>query len=248
MKYRIILSLLAVLPFALQAQDIIIDLSLEYRCETPYLNVRYINNTNVPLYFPKVCSSSNEMPRFACPMMFNPYPNEPSMVFSDYSGECYHVFIDGTNHFYSNSGALWLVLSDSIAYNENYSIDVINRDLENIYKDCSGDLPDGFLENKISMGRKEIIGKYNRYFIFLEEKGSLVDSYNLFGFQMLKGKYRFCLCDKTIKDFVYANPYWDETGGLPYVKYETLKYPKQVGDYILFSGEVKVNELEVVFD
>ena len=82
-------------------------------------------------------------------------------------------------------------------------------------------------------------------FIFLKAGEIYTDSYNLIGFQMIKGSFMFYISIDSLTDYIYTTPIWDNNQS-KYVETKTM-LPKLVGEYKLYSGKFNTNKITITF-
>lgn len=213
--------------------------------EIPYLNITYTNNSGFPVYFLKISYDKSELPDFFSER-FNNTLNDCSN-FPDYSGSKYNVMIYDSNYTNFNVGTIWEVLIDSLSFFQEHESDYINNDLEdayNFYKKEHGIEENVYHKEYDFRNEENIWEKFEEYFVFLEDGQSFTDRYNLWGFQKLKGEYKFSIDRSEFRNFVRTNSKWNNEGQIVHDEY---KLPKRIGKYHLYEGTFHANEVTVKF-
>lgn len=213
--------------------------------EIPYLNITYTNNSGFPVYFLKISYNNEELPIFAT----NSFYSKPKDNFSlpDFSGKKYNVMIYNSEYAHLNIGTVWEVLPDSLSFSEEHTPDFINDFLEDayyFYKKENG-IEENAYYNKHDPAYKESLWeKFQEYYVYLEEGESFTDRYNLWGFQKLKGEYKFSIYRNEFRTFMRTNSRWNDEGKIIHDDY---KFPEQIGKYHLYEGTFHANEVTVKF-
>lgn len=100
-----------------------------------------------------------------------------------------------------------------------------------------------FSESDISPD--SILNKIKDRFVFLRPGENYTDIYNLVGFKLIKGNFTFYIRRSNFTNYVNINSIWDESQSR-FIQ-RTAELPKKVGEYILYSGEFKTNEITISF-
>lgn len=253
---NITLMLMFLFSVGVFAQKASIELSIEWRKkeynswkgyklkETPFLVITYINNSDNAIYFLKVPKY------FDFGISWSTY-NLNQVIkkdnyfskFKRHNDKKYSVVI--SPHFMNH---YWEVLDDGVKFNEEHESSFLNEDLHNIYKKFYKDykiIENPFVftanNNSIIISEDNIETKLKEYFVFLKPGEKYVNSYDLTGFYILGGVYNFRLSTNQLNNFVETIFLSVEKG------YKKEVLPIKVRDYNLYSGEVKTNDVNVVF-
>ncbi len=170
-------------------------------------------------------------------------------MYGDYTGKHYKVKIGESSFF-----KMWTVINDTsnIESEEEIEIDVTNSDLYYIYKYIYREnykQMDSLDKSKLyytilDMVPEVILTKYNDKFVFLKPGESYTDTYNLIGFNLLKGSFTFYIRPH-LPPYVYTEPIWDSHQSR-YIEGKAL-LPQTVGEYTLYSGNFYSNKITITF-
>lgn len=248
------------------SQSVSILFSIEWRKEkqmhfsdygfqsNPYLNIRYQNNTNVPIYFLKpsvnqmglppitrgTLSKSNDIDKLHC-YTINHY---------DYSKDRYKVEIYGSPFYNQN----WEVFPDTADITKEHETISINDKLSDIYKciilkqDSIKYLDSTFYYEYKStdITEKSILTKLKDHFCFLKAGEATTDRYNLIGFLIVGGYFDFSINTDHLYEYVYSDSFWDnKQEKWCYMK---TKLPNKINGYDLYYGEFYTNSFSVMFE
>lgn len=223
----------------------------------PKLLITYRNNSDTNLYFLKISDSRGGNPllskgslvQYPIEEYINPNYYERAKVHGSYKNKKYNVIIGGSQLF--NKG--WIVENDTLNSEVEHEIDPINDDLTDIYeyifrKDMSKNidslawLKTYFLVSDITV--EQIINKYKDKFVFLKPGEKEIDSYNLSGFNLIKGCFSFNIEPNSLQQFVLTSV-WDQNR-LKFIEEKTA-LPEFAGDYKLYSGHFNSNKIIIDF-
>jgi|WetSurMetagenome_2_1015567.scaffolds.fasta_scaffold466890_1 hypothetical protein len=263
MKSFITFLLLIILSSKLPAQCVSIELSVCWKngdsvfftsdgntCH-PYLNIIYRNNSDMPLYFLKVSQGRKGFPQIIrSSLIGQTVSNKSALNYANYSGNSYLIEL-GTSHNYLDG---WEILPDTLTSGLEHEIDVINDDLADIYEyifnKTSTVQTDISKEKRLHFKKSEInpdgiLKSINDHFVFLDTGEIYSESYNLIGFELVRGNFTFIINQNGLRYYVYTEPIWDNNQA----KYiETKAYlPEKVGKYKLFYGDFYSNETTIKF-
>lgn len=217
----------------------------------PYLNIIYRNNSEMPLYFLKVSQERKGLPQITRSSLPGQIvSNKSALKYANYSGNSYIIEL-GTSYNYLDG---WEILPDTLNSGLEHEIDIINDDLADIYEyifnKTSTEYTDINKERKLHFNKSEInpdgiLKSINDHFVFLNPGEIYTESYNLLGFQLVRGSFTFIINQNDLKDYVFTEPIWDNNQA----KYiETKAYlPEKVGKYKLFYGDFNSNETTIKF-
>lgn len=260
-KYIIITIVLA---FNIQytfSQDVSIELSVNWKLNehsfykdsimcVPILNITYRNNSENNYYFLKISDNHKGCPIIGRGGLLN-YPVEeylhPNYLkrankHLDYSRKTYSVII-GQDILFEKG---WII-EDETDTNKIKEIDFINDDLANIYeylyKKQTNVISDSIEQvqlyyDKLRLTSDEILKNTDK-FVFLKTGEYYTESYNLVGFELVKGSFIFYVDSDCLKDYVITGQSFDKG---KYIDIKTY-LPKQVGKYKLYSGDFKTNKV-----
>lgn len=260
-KIKVILFFFAVV-FCLNtalSQDVSVELSLAWVGKKmvnadsvicyPKLLITYRNLSDRKLYFKKLSSNKNGIPKLPQAVAFQ-YDKDKiateNIAESEYKGKEYTVFIGGEPVYESG----WVVYEKNADIEEEHCLDIINSDLCYLYdymysnkhhkKPFHGAY---FLDEEIK--ESYIANVVKSDFAFLNPDETLVDTFDLYPFQILGGQYTFCLGTDKFSEYVLMEPKWDEEK----LVYENISktLPQKVNGYRLYSGGFYTNKLCVDF-
>ncbi len=219
-------------PFSLTENDFCV----------PYLHITYRNNSDDALYFLKVSQSVNNLPEFVGGGIL--MGNNPTQ-YEYHSNTEFLVTLSASPHYLS----AWEVIPDTLDTNSEHEISIINDDLENIYESLFNNYSDSLSEIKTHYTASDIIpeviiDKFKDKFVFLMPGETCIDTYNLIGFELLKGDFVFYICPY-LPTYVYTTPIWDNNQS-KYIETRTM-LPKLVGEYKLYSGNFNSNKISITF-
>lgn len=223
----------------------------------PELIITYRNNSDTNYYFQKVSDSRYDLPllsrgtllQYPIEEYLNPNYFKRAKTHGNYANDNYKVIIGGDTSFSKG----WIVVSDTVNIEVEQEIDMINDDLadiyEYIYRENCVNQSDSLKEVKTHYTTSDIIpeviiDKFKDKFVFLRPFEIYVDTFNLVGFQLLKGCFTFYICP-FLPTYVYTTPIWDESQS-KYIETKAL-LPKKVGEYLLYSGNFNSNEISIKF-
>jgi len=223
----------------------------------PKLIITYRNNSDTNFYFKKVSESRSGLPFFRYGTLLqypieeylNPNYLKRAKAHGNYTNENYKVEIKAVS--FTNS---WFLFNDTLNIEEEQEIDIVNDDLadiyEYIYRENYNKQPNYFEQAKIDFSEfdltpDKILNEYSNKFIFLKAGEIYTDSYNLIGFQMIKGSFMFYISIDSLTDYIYTTPIWDNNQS-KYVETKTM-LPKLVGEYKLYSGKFNTNKITITF-
>ncbi len=72
-----------------------------------------------------------------------------------------------------------------------------------------------------------------------------IDTYNIYGFQLVRGNFTFYIDPSSLKNYVNTTPVWDKNQS-KYIETKTM-LPKLVGEYKLYSGNFNSNKITITF-
>lgn len=216
----------------------------------PKLFISYRNNSNYDYYFYKLSNGSSEYPecyrgtlmQYPFDEYINPDYLKRALNHLDYSKENFRVLI-GSFPSYHNP---WIVENDTGNRWVVDGFDIINDELADIYYYLTRKKYNGKIEVKTDFSESDlhpdsIFNSVNE-FVFLRKGEVHTDIFNLIGFEMVKGTFTFQLNPEPLKNYVFAEIVKDE-------KFTIVesKLPDKVGDYQLFFGEYKSNQISITF-
>jgi len=169
----------------------------------------------------------------------------------NYSNTKYKVLIGGNPLFLKG----WVIENDTMKSGVEYEIDMINNDLADIYEyiyrndwNFNTDSIDWtkFYFSETDVTSSGILNEVKDKFVFLKAGEVYTDTYNLIGFQVIKGCFTFCIEPNILKEYVNTAPIWDTNQS----KYIEIKAPLpiQVGEYELYSGKFSSNIITIDFN
>ena len=268
LKIHLIIIILLLCITSLHSQSISIELSVKWEKGTdvynedsiiyvPKLSITYRNNSDTNFYFKKVSESRSGLPFFRHGSLLqypieeylNPNYLKRAKAHGNYTNENYKVEIKAVS--FTNS---WFLFNDTLNIEEEQEIDIVNDDLANIYeyiyRENYNKQPNYFEQTKIDFTEfdltpDKILNEYSNKFIFLRAGEIYTDSYNLIGFQMIKGSFMFYISIDSLTDYIYTTPIWDNNQS-KYVETKTM-LPKLVGEYKLYSGKFNTNKISITF-
>lgn len=230
-----------------EQEDIVISDSLDIRY-CPYLSITFYNLSNEPIFFLNPFGKDNDIPSFLPALGSDSSKNYLSLLYNKYSNNKYNVFISNIIHptFYNQQ---WIVISSLIDPYEENVIDIINDDLNYIYKYL---IKNNLNNNESTIDQKYMIDEITEEdiltelydnFIFLREEETFQMQYSLEGFKILGGIFNFKFFDNELKSYVYMgiindNNRWEN---------KQIKLPYKVGEYELYYGKFFTNELKIEF-
>ena len=219
MKIVIIVFFLSLPIFNIFSQGVSIQLSIEWKSEEqiicndsstqcyPYLNITYKNKTTIPIYFMKPCvneyglkklsNSSKKIGKWSYKKKFNP----------NYSTNNYKVVMGNSPYYLLG----WEVIQDTIDISKEYENDLINNDISSIYEIIfpKSILNPSYIEYKSKdINQSGILKKFQNNFCFLKTGETITESYNLIGFQIVKGSFNFQFYKDSLFNYVYSDSYW----------------------------------------
>lgn len=267
MRKILILSLLSLHGIYAFSQCVSIQLSIEWRREkqllsndsdfryNPYLNISYQNHANIPIYFLKPSVSHLEFPKFTkgSPKYYsnNFYSsNYKKIIHHNYFKNRYKVEISGSPYY----GSVWEVFPDTANIMKEHEMNIINDDLSDIYeyisykKDSIKYLANSsYFEYKSeNITENGILAKLKENFCFLNVGEVLTESYNLIGFQIIKGSFDFNFSANCLYGYVYSDSFWN-------IKKKRWSFrktalPKIVNHYKLYHGKFNSNSINIKFN
>lgn len=242
--------------FSSFAQTISIELSLKWEnkkknicgdyqlARVPYLELSYRNNSCDSLYFFKIIDDLY----FTSARSHGFQTNKKDLCLDDliyHENERYKVIIGGNPLFYFseifeinediNDASFSNDINDHIQ--QVYSNVLHKKDPERLYL---------YQKEKIDISEKNLTTSFKNLLVFLKPKETFVQTFDLSGFFIIGGSYKFVINKKRIDNFIEISPLWDESKK---EWYNNKKYlPLNVNGYSLFSGDVDVATLNVVFN
>lgn len=266
MKLKFLISII-IFTFSgmlLYSQCISVELTVKWNKEAnvfrndsidciPKLCITYRNNSNLDYYFHKFSNSEDEYPEFISGMMFH-YPYE-DYINPDYlkraknhyvhSGENFRVVIGA----YPSFNEAWIVEKDSSNQSLTGIRDIINQHLLDIYnyyyykkkKVQNSTIPMKFGFSVSDLDPENLL-KSSDEFVFLRKEEVHVDTFNLIGFEMVKGTFTFQVNPEYLKDYVTTESFKD--GNFNSIE---SKLPSKAGDYQLYSGDFRSNQVSITF-
>ncbi len=222
----------------------------------PELIITYRNNSDTNYYFQKVSDSRCGLPMLSCGTLLqypieeylNPNYLKRAKIHGNYAKDKNTVII-GESSFSKG----WIVVNDTSNIDVEHEIDMINDDLAEIYEyiyrenfsnqsDYSEWAKTYFSASDLTPDK--ILNEYSKKFVFLRAGEIYTDSYNLIGFQILKGSFAFYI-NQNLSTYAYTTPIWDENQS-KYIEIKTV-LPQVVGEYKLYSGNFNSNKISITF-
>jgi hypothetical protein len=215
----------------------------------PYLKITYRNNSTTPFYLLKLSQNNLEMPYLPSSSLSISHKRNigSAKTFNNYSMEdSFRVEIGSKFHYLNN----WEVVSDTCNWESEHEIHVINDELRSIYEIIThkrkrkSDLKNKEVKTFFDLQditEEGILTQVNDRFVFLKSGEYYEDSYNLVGFYLLGGTYKFIFSQKEFRGYVFAEPTW-ENQSQKWV-FSKINLPENVGQYKLFSGKFLTNEI-----
>jgi hypothetical protein len=213
--------------------------------ETPFLLIKYINNTDEPIYFRSGFKNFD----FSWNGLTYANQDEEKVNLNSYLG-----LKKNNNYTVDIFPFIWS--SYCIVNNPNDTAIEKEEDFVNFYL---GELYHKFYKdykkqdvlfihntNVVPLTESNILGRLKEYFIFLKKGESYIVKYDLTGFQILGGNYTFDYYNKQTENFVETTSSWDENQKKWIYKKEPL--PLEVNGYKLYQGDIKINKVNVSFD
>jgi hypothetical protein len=223
----------------------------------PELVIMYRNSSDSSFYFKKISDSHCGFPilpygrliQYPLDEYLNPNYLKRARSHYDFVNQNYHVEIGGANSFVEG----WIAMNDT-ANQPEQMIDMVNGELADIYKyllqkeinTCS----DSSVQTKmyfslIDITPEKIIQDFKDKFIFLKGGETYDDTYNLIGFQVVRGCFTFSVKPDALKDDVKIEPYWDKENEK--WEFKQVQLPEKVGAYLLYSGNFNTNDVTITF-
>jgi len=268
MKRKKLFFIIALLLFQKQVafpQGISIELSVKWETEsgifnedstvcTPKLHIIYRNNSKTNYYLLKVACSKAGLPivpygsliQYPIEEYLHPDYLKRAKRHGNYANVNYHVIIGGMPSYKQG----WIIENDTIDYQNENEIDMINDDLADIYEyiyrkqysDSIKEIKTHFSIADISP--YEILNKVKDQFVFLKPGEIYQDRYNLIGFKMVGGNFDFSIQADRLYGFVYTDK-WD-TKQTKWI-YTKTDLPNKVGEYTLYKGQFYSNTIGIKF-
>ncbi len=247
-----LIILFLICSFVSFAQTVSIELSIEWKKtksnnwktyklkETPFLNIKYVNNSNDSIYFGKP-NKYFDFVTLAIICNRNKIKKD-SNYFKKLKKTDGNYTVNISYKYFDN---LWEVLDENEKYNEEHESSYLNLDLQDIYrllykkyKPVSNPF---FNNNKIDINKESIMSQLKDFFIFLKPNQIYSDSYDLTGFKILGGNYNFILTNIELVDSVETVFLEDEK------VYKKEKLPMKINGFNLYVGKVNTNNISVNF-
>lgn len=264
MKKYIILLLVYLQVLYLSSQNVAVHLSIDWRptnqifsndslkCD-PYLNITYKNITRDSIYFLKPTFSHSGFPQLPRgtfgrnPINYKSSKEEKSFIY-DYSKNNYKVIMYGAP--YCHAG--WEIISDSLDFRNEHEIDVVNDVLADFYELTSSKFAQVKNSNSIyeeyksvDVNAKGILNKFKDNFCFLKSGEIEIDSYNLAGFEKIRGHFIFQFDSDGLYEYLFSDSFWDNKGKK--WEFEKIYLPKRILGYDLYFGKFISNSIDVKF-
>ena len=83
-------------------------------------------------------------------------------------------------------------------------------------------------------------------FVFLKEKQVYLEQFNLIGFYITGGNFKFSVSDSTLYDFVYTDPTFNEKEKRWI--YQKKNLPEIINGYYLYKGNFNTNSVYLEID
>ena len=261
--------LLSAINASLSSQNISIELSTKWvkgfdifqKDSTicyPELIITYRNNSDTNYYFQKISNSRCGLPMLPCGTLLqypideylNPNYLKRTKTHGNYANEYYNVIIGRDMSF--NKG--WICMNDTTNIELEEEIEMINCDLADIYEYLYRENVSELLNNSESakfyfsiadLTPAKILNEFREKFVFLMSGETYINTYNICGFQLVKGNFTFYIDPSSLKNYVNTTPVWDKNQ-LKYIEVKTA-LPKEVGEYKLYSGKFNSNKISIIF-
>lgn len=271
MKTRLLFILLIILfttKVEMFAQCVSIELGVKWEREThvfhddsiictPKLLITYRNNSDKDYYFLKVSNSRFGYPELMWGTMlqypFEEYRNpdylKRAKSHGNYENEHYFVRLGG---YHPSFLTVWEVEKDTIT--RERVIDTINDNLADIYRYlCQknyGGSCDSIRGYKVEFSESDVTGDkmpdiVRNSFVFLKSGEVYTDTFNLVGFQLVKGHFTFFIGYDHLKGYVHTESVWDNDRER--VIYPEVSLPAEVEGYTLYSGSFYSNKIVMEF-
>jgi hypothetical protein len=223
----------------------------------PKLCITYRNCSDTNFYFLNVSTNRSGLPLTWSeePSSYEDFINPNYLLraksYSVHDDQSFNVFIENNPRYKTG----WIIFPDTANLNNPQYLHWINDNLTDIheyiyrrdvlkhnnkYRERFGNfreteiIPDSILKNE------------NKRFVFLKPGEYLTDTYNIIGFQLVKGTFTFLIEEPISKDFVFVGQTWDmENKRMVEIK---AALPKQIGIYKLYSGCFNTNKITVCFN
>lgn len=264
---RLILSIVCLLCAAkLHAQDVSINLSIRWEdapyifnsdsiVSSPRLVVSYKNDSDRDLYFLKMSRGKYRLPGFPCGDLPHyiaykerDYTAPKSQIrHHKYNGEKFVVELAISKH----PNNCWLVWPENMIEEGEFEIPRIDCTLsditEFIVKKFHGGWGDTLYPRYFDLAditEEALASVSEKNFCFLRAGETKEDVYDITALWMVEGIFEFRIINEKFRDNVAVGENLHDPSG---VIYPTAKLPEKVGDYQLYSGELKYNPLTITF-
>lgn len=224
----------------------------------PKLIITYRNNSDTNYYFQKISDSRCGLPMLPCGTLLqypieeylNPNYLKRAKTPCNYARDNYKVIIGGDVSF----NKVWICVNDTTNIEFEQEIEMINCDLADIYEYLYRENVSELLNNSEStklyfsisdLTPAKILNEFREKFVFLMSGETYIDTYNICGFQLVKGNFTFYIDPSSLKNYVNTTPVWDKNQS-KYIETKTM-LPKLVGEYKLYSGNFNSNKITITF-
>ncbi len=271
MKKSLLILLTCIFIIPASTQNVSIEISIHWQLEidivnensyinTPYLNLKYRNNTGEDIYFK----------RLSLPVELN-FPETGYGIISNIPIS--HRMLD-LNEFievvrnsskFADKKEYIVTIGDTLTCNGGWNIldkddvgcereiNIINDNISDIHryihfkKNKKDYIPISKFQFKISdLSEDSILTINKKYFVFLKAFETYTDTFNIIAFQLINDKFTFSIQESILRNYVYIEPIWNENQNLWMQQNVTL--PEKVGKYKLYNGEIYTNKIVVDFN